>query len=64
MPTGRKSRKADDLQALPEQTADTGKDPAAMSLGSRGGRARAKVLTAKRRVQIARKAAIKRWSKD
>ena len=64
MPTGRKSREADDLQAIPERTADNGKDLAAMSLGSRGGKARAKVLTAKRRVEIARKAAIKRWSKD
>jgi len=42
---------------------DDGKDPAAKSLGSRGGKARAKVLTSKRRTEIARKAAIKRWGK-
>ena len=42
---------------------DDGKDPAAKSLGSRGGKARAKALNAKRRAEIARKAATKRWAK-
>ena len=42
--------------------ADDGKDKAAQSLGRRGGKARAKALSAKRRTEIARKAAIKRWS--
>jgi hypothetical protein len=41
--------------------ADDGKDPAAKSLGSRGGKARAKALTAKQRSAIAKKAASSRW---
>jgi hypothetical protein len=43
--------------------ADDGKDKAAQSLGQRGGRARAQVLTSKRKVEIARKAAKVRWGK-
>ncbi|MCY2928806.1 MAG: hypothetical protein NTV86_04805 [Planctomycetota bacterium] len=50
-------------QAPPEPT--TGKNPAAVELGRRGGlkggTARAKALTKKRRVEIAKKAAKKRW---
>ena len=42
--------------------ADDGKDKAAQSLGRRGGQARAKALSPKRRAEIARKAAAKRWS--
>ena len=46
---------------------DTGKDPAAVALGRRGGlkggKARAKSLSAKRRKEIAKKAAKSRWSK-
>lgn len=38
-----------------------GKDPAAASLGKRGGKARAAKLTAEQRAEIARKAAAKRW---
>jgi hypothetical protein len=41
--------------------ADDGKDKAAQSLGRRGGKARAATLSKKRRVEIARKAAAKRW---
>jgi hypothetical protein len=45
--------------------ADSGKDPAAVALGRRGGlkggKARAKALSAKRRKEIASKAAKKRW---
>ncbi len=45
---------------------DSGKDPAAVALGRRGGlkggAARAKALSAKRRKEIARKAAKKRWA--
>lgn len=44
--------------------ADDGKDPAAKSLGKRGGMARAKKLTPEQRSEIARKAAQKRWRKD
>jgi len=40
--------------------ADDGKDKAAQSLGQRGGRARAKALSAKRRKEIAQKASAKR----
>jgi len=44
---------------------DSSKDPAAVSLGRRGGLkggvARAKSLSAKRRKEIAKKAAKKRW---
>lgn len=51
----------------PEKTAD-GKDPAAVSLGRRGGlkggAARAKSLTAKQRSTIAKNAAKARWKKD
>lgn len=54
-------------QAEPEKP-DQGKDPAAVSLGRRGGlkggKARAEKLSAKRRAQIAKKAAAARWSKE
>jgi hypothetical protein len=40
---------------------DDGKDPAAKSLGSRGGKARAKNLTKNQRSAIAKKAAQARW---
>jgi hypothetical protein len=42
---------------------DDGKDPAAKSLGARGGKARAKALSATRRSEIAKRAAQKRWIK-
>jgi hypothetical protein len=42
---------------------DDGKDPAAVALGRRGGTARAAGMTAKRRKEIAKKAAAKRWGK-
>ena len=41
--------------------ADDGKNKAAQELGRRGGEARAKGMTAKRRKEIARKAAKARW---
>jgi len=41
--------------------AHDGKDKAAQSLGQRGGWARAKALSARRRKEIAKKAAAKRW---
>ena len=43
---------------------DDGKDPAAVSMGKRGGEARAKAMTPERRAEIARKAAEKRWKKS
>lgn len=45
-------------------TKDDGKDPAAKSLGARGGAARAKALTKEERSAIAKKAAAKRWDRD
>jgi hypothetical protein len=47
---------------------DEGKDPAAVSLGRRGGlkggKARAASMTPTRRAEIAKKAAETRWKKD
>lgn len=43
---------------------DDGKDAAAVSLGRRGGKARASALSKSRRSQIAKDAASKRWTKD
>jgi hypothetical protein len=52
----------EDRQPTPEEE---GKDPAAVSLGRRGGlkggKARAAALSAKRRAEIAKKAAATRW---
>lgn len=46
---------------------DDGKNPAAVALGRlgglKGGKARAKSLSAKKRSEIARKAALARWEK-
>jgi hypothetical protein len=44
-------------------TTDDGKNAAAVALGRMGGKARAEGMSAKRRKEIARKAAVKRWSK-
>jgi hypothetical protein len=44
-------------------TTDDGKNAAAVALGRMGGKARAKGMSAKRRAEIAREAAAKRWSK-
>lgn len=44
-----------------EEKTDDGKDAAAVALGRKGGKARAKKLSAKRRTEIAKKAAAKRW---
>lgn len=41
-----------------------GKDPAAVSMGKRGGKARAKSLTQKQRSEIASKASESRWKKE
>jgi hypothetical protein len=54
-------------QATEKLDPDRPKNPAAVALGklgaSKGGKARAAKLSAKRRAQIARKAAEKRWGK-
>lgn len=55
----------DDREPTPEEQ---GKDPAAVSLGRRGGlkggKARAEKMTAKERSAVARKAAAARWTKQ
>jgi hypothetical protein len=43
---------------------EEGKDPAAVSLGRKGGAARAAALGKRKRAEIARKAARSRWKKD
>jgi RNase adaptor protein for sRNA GlmZ degradation len=43
---------------------DEGKDPAAVALGRKGGKARAESMSKKQRKEIAQKAAAKRWSKS
>jgi hypothetical protein len=52
---------------LPAEEPEQGKNPAAVALGRlgglKGGRARAAKLSKKRRADIARKAAEKRWSR-
>jgi len=52
-------------EAPKDQPSDEGKNPAAVELGRRGGlkggKARAKKLSAKERSEIARKAAATRW---
>jgi hypothetical protein len=48
-----------DRDPTPEEQ---GKDPAAVALGKRGGKARADNMTAERRAEIAKKAAAKRWA--
>jgi general stress protein YciG len=49
----------------PEDTpADDGKDKAAQEMGRKGGRARAEVMSAQRRREIAQKGAAKRWEKE
>jgi hypothetical protein len=45
-------------------TTEDGKNAAAVALGRMGGKARAKGMSAKRRKEIAKQAATKRWSKD
>jgi hypothetical protein len=45
-------------------TTEDGKNAAAVALGRMGGKARAEGMTAKRRKEIAKKAAKARWSED
>jgi hypothetical protein len=48
---------------IDDLTTDDGKNAGAVALGRMGGKARAEGMSAKRRKEIARKAAVKRWSK-
>jgi len=54
-----------DVIKLSEQQQKTAKNPAAVALGRlgglKGGKARAASLSAKRRIEIAKRAAISRW---
>lgn len=50
----------EDREPTPEEQ---GKDPAAAAMGKKGGKARAESLSAKRRAEIARRAARQRWQK-
>lgn len=74
----KRSKKPRDVNALAsaivseatgdEAPQDDGKNPAAVALGRlgglKGGKARAKKLSAKRRSEIAKKAAAARWAKE
>ena len=57
----------EDIEPEPAPKPDDGKDPAAVSLGRRGGlvggKARWKGVSAKERTQLAKKAAHARWKK-
>jgi hypothetical protein len=46
-----------------DSTTDDGKNAAAVALGRMGGKARAEGMSAKRRKEIAKKAAISRWKR-
>jgi hypothetical protein len=48
---------------IEDATTDDGKNAAAVALGRMGGKARAAGMTAKKRKEIAKKAAAKRWNK-
>ena len=50
-----------DRDPTPEEQ---GKDPAAVAMGKKGGRARAESMTGERRSEIAKQAAANRWKKD
>jgi hypothetical protein len=51
----------DILTGQVEDRVEDKRNPAAVEMGSKGGKARAATLTKKRRSEIARKAAAKRW---
>ena len=48
---------------IEDKVTDDGKNAAAVALGRMGGKARAEGMTAKRRKEIAKKAAAGRWKK-
>ena len=53
-----------EVEDRPPTPAELGRDPAAVALGSKGGKARAKKLTVKQRREIATNAANARWRND
>lgn len=64
----KKAKAIVDLLTGEAEPAPDGKNPAAVALGRlgglKGGKARAKSLTAEQRSEIAKKAAEKRWGKE
>jgi RNase adaptor protein for sRNA GlmZ degradation len=52
-----------EIEDVPPTPESEGKNAAAVALGRMGGKARAEGMTAKRRKEIAQKAAAKRWGK-
>jgi hypothetical protein len=54
------SGEVEDRDPTPEEQ---GKDPAAVAMGKKGGKARANSMTPERRAEIAKKAAEGRWKK-
>jgi hypothetical protein len=54
---------AGEVEDRPPTPEEQGKDPAAVALGRKGGKARADNMSAKKRKEIAKKAANKRWAK-
>ena len=51
------------VEDRPPTPEEQGKDPAAVAMGKKGGKARAGGMSAKMRSAIAKKAAAKRWEK-
>lgn len=49
---------------IEDKVTDDGKNAAAVALGRMGGKARASSLTKKQRSEIAKKAALRRWTRD
>ena len=49
---------------IEDKVTDDGKNAAAVALGRMGGKARAEGMSAKRRKEIAKKAALKRWKRQ
>ena len=49
---------------IEDKVKDDGKNAAAVSLGRMGGKARAAGMSAKKRTEIAKRAAAKRWEKS
>jgi hypothetical protein len=49
---------------IEDKVTDDGKNAAAVALGRMGGKARAEGMSAKRRKEIAKKAAASRWKRD
>jgi hypothetical protein len=51
-------------EATEDALSDDGKDAAAVSLGRKGGKARAEALSKEERAEIAKKAATARWKRE